>query len=301
MNTQSNVAREAPLESQAVAFPVTSIQQLYWSVRRELWESRWIYLAPLGVAGIYLAGFLISMIHGFAMGIAVASPAGHKAMEPYHFAEFLIMGTTFIVAIFYCLDSLYGERRDRSILFWKSLPVSDLTTVLAKASIPVVASPLLTFALTFALESIMMLVTSGYLLTHGRSLAMLGGHVPGLQFWLMLLYHLVAIHGLWYAPLYGWLILASAWATRAPYLWASLPPLAIGFAEKIAFNTSYFAALIEDRIGGGSEGPKLTQSLSIGQLTPGQFLVSPGLWIGLAITALFLFAAARLRRYRGPF
>ena len=59
--------------------------------------------------------------------------------------------------MFYCLDALYGERRDRSILFWKSLPVSDLTTVLSKASIPIVVLPLLTFAVTVATQLIMLL------------------------------------------------------------------------------------------------------------------------------------------------
>ena len=58
------------------------------------------------------------------------------------------MGTAFIVGIFYSLDALHGERRDRSILFWKSMPVSDLTTVLSKASIPLVVLPLLSFAIS---------------------------------------------------------------------------------------------------------------------------------------------------------
>ena len=62
----------------------------------------------------------------------------------------LIMGTTLLVAIFYCLGALHSERRDRSILFWKSLPVSDLTAVLAKATIPIVILPLLAFAITWS-------------------------------------------------------------------------------------------------------------------------------------------------------
>ncbi len=65
--------------------------------------------------------------------------------QPYTFAAGCIMATAFIVGVFYCLDALHGERRDRSILFWKSLPVSDLTTVLSKASIPLVVLPLLSF------------------------------------------------------------------------------------------------------------------------------------------------------------
>src|SRR6202140_5345961 len=121
---------------------------MYWSVRRELWENRSIYIAPLVVAAVVLLGFLISTIHlqdKMRAALALDPMKQHELIErPYNFAALLLMGTTFVVAVFYCLDALHGERRDRSILFWKSLPVSDVTTVLAKASIPLVILPLFT-------------------------------------------------------------------------------------------------------------------------------------------------------------
>ena len=167
-------------------------------------------------------------------------------------AALLIMATTLVVGVFYCLDALHGERRDRSILFWKSLPVSDLTTVLSKASIPLVVLPLLTFAITVVTQLIMLLLSSAVLLGSGLSVATLWTHLPLFQMSLMLLYHLLTVHALWYAPIYGWLLLVSAWARRAPFLWAVLPLLAIGRVEKIAFNTSHFAAMLT-RLGGGAE------------------------------------------------
>jgi len=128
--------------------------------------------------------------------------------------------------------------------------------------------------------------------------------LPLFQMWLMLLYHLLAIHALWYAPIFGWLLLVSGWARRAAFLWAALPLLAIGVVEKIAFNTSHFAAMLGHRLSGGSEGVGFTAGsmsmVPLAQLTPGQFLISPGLWVGLAVTAAFLAAAVRLRRYQGP-
>lgn len=120
---------------------------------------------------------------------------------------------------------------------------------------------------------------------------------------LMLLYHLVTVHALWYAPFYGWLLLVSAWARRAAFLWAALPPLAIYFIEKILFSTSHFAAMLENRLSGGPEAvtaPGTFPMDPMTHLTPGTFLTSPGLWIGLALTALFLAAAVGLRRDRGP-
>jgi ABC-2 type transport system permease protein len=114
----------------------------------------------------------------------------------------------------------------------------------------------------------------------------------------------VAIHALWYAPFYGWLLLVSAWARRAPLLWAFLPPLAIGIFEKIAFRTSHLAAMLGHRFSVGPEGTEFTTASNsmdpLMHLTPLHFLISPGLWIGLAITAAFLAASVQLRRTRGP-
>ncbi len=127
------------------------------------------------------------------------------------------MLTTLLVGVFYCLDALHGERRDRSILFWKSLPVSDLTTVLSKASIPLVVLPLLTFAITVAMQWIMLLLSSAVLLGSGLSVATLWTQLSFVQMSLVLLYHLLTVHSLWYAPFYGWLLLVSGWARRAPF------------------------------------------------------------------------------------
>jgi len=309
MNSHSNAVPESRLESQIMAPSVVSAsRRMYWSVRRELWESRSIYIAPLAVAALFLFGFLISTVHlpaRMRAALALNPAQQHEFIErPYIFAAFLIMGTTFIVAVFYCLDALQGERRDRSILFWKSLPVSDFTTVLSKASIPLVIIPLLTFAITVVMQLIMLLLSTAVLLGSGMSGSTLWAQSSLFQISLMLLYHLVAVHALWYAPIYGWLLLVSAWARRAAFLWAVLPPLAIGVVEKIAFNTSHFGNLLKYRFGGGAAGVCFTaRGLPMDplmQLTPLKFLATPGLWIGLAVAAAFIFAAARLRRYQGP-
>jgi ABC-2 type transport system permease protein len=310
VNTQSNTMPGSPLESQVIAPAVISATRpMYWSVLRELWENRSIYIAPLAVAGLILFGFLISTVHLPAkMRAALALDPMHQRdliEQPFNFAALLIMGTSFIVAVFYCLDALHGERRDRSILFWKSLPVSDLRTVLSKASIPLVVLPLLTFAIIVATQWIMLLLSSAVLAGSGLSVATLWRQVPWFQMSLMLLYHLLAVHALYYAPIYGWLLLVSGWARRAAFLWAGLPLVAICVVEKIAFNTSHFAAMLQSRLSGGPEADTfpVTGSVPIHpliHLAPLHFLSSPGLWIGLVVFAAFLAAAVRLRRYQGP-
>jgi ABC-2 type transport system permease protein len=310
MNTQSNAVANSPLDSQidAPAPPgISPTRPFYWSVRRELWENRSIYIAPLAAAALFLFGFLLSTLtlpHKMRVLSALDPAHQHQSVaKPYDFAAGLIMLTTLIVGVFYCLDALHGERRDRSILFWKSLPVSDLTTVLSKASIPLVILPLLTFTIIVAIQFIMLLLSSAVLLISGLSVAMLWTQLSPFQMSLMLFYHLLTVHVLWHAPVYGWLLLVSAWARRAAFLWAILPLLAIGFVEKVVFSTSHFAAMLGYRFAGGAEAAPFPGTFPIDPgmpLTPGRFLSSPGLWIGLAFAAAFLAAAVRLRRYREP-
>jgi ABC-2 type transport system permease protein len=278
---------------------------MYWSVRRELWEYRSIYVAPLAAAGAVLFGFLLSLIglpHKMRGLAGLDSFQQHKAVVmPFHLAAAVIMMAAAIVSIFYCLDALHGERRDRSILFWKSLPVSDLTTVLSKASIPMLVLQLIAFAVTFATQWIMLLLSSAVLLGSGLGVTTLWTQVSLPQMSLVLLYHVLTMHALWYAPLYGWLLLVSAWARRAPFLWAVLPWLAIFAIEKLAFNTSHLATMLGNHFGGGGGVDPNMFPIDPGMpLMLGKFLTAPGLWIGLAITAAFLAAAVRLRRDRGP-
>ncbi len=307
MNTESNAMPESPLESQVIAPAVISAtRRMYWSVRRELWENRSIYLAPLGIAGVFLFGFLISIVHlpGKVRSLSALSPMAYRVgiATPYDIAAGVMMLTTILVSVFYCLDALHSERRDRSILFWKSLPVSDLTTVLAKASIPLIVLPVLTSAIGAAMQLIMLLLSSAVLLGSGLSVATLWTRLEWFQMSWLLLYHILTAHALWPAPIYGWLLFVSGWARRAAFLWATLPVVAIAGVEELAFHSSHFAAMVGHRlIGGGPFTPDdIFPTNPMTHITPGTFLSSPGLWIGLAMAAAFLAAAIRLRRYQGP-
>src|SRR5262249_36343068 len=117
-------------------------------------------------------------------------------------AAIMLIVTAFVIGVFYCLDALYGERRDRSILFWKSLPVSDSTTLLSKATIPLIVLPLVTFAIVVVTQLLMMLWTSALLISHGMSPASTWIYVPLFRNSFILLYGLAAI-ALWHAPMYG--------------------------------------------------------------------------------------------------
>ncbi|MGE5113306.1 MAG: ABC transporter permease, partial [Acidobacteriaceae bacterium] len=221
--------------------------------------------------------------------------------QPYLAVALAIMAIEIIVAAIYSLDALYGERRDRSVLFWKSLPVSDFSTVLAKATVAILILPLIAAAATVAVQFIMLAINSAVFAASGLSAASVWTHVPFFKTAGINIYHLVVFHGIWYAPFYGWFLLASAWAKRTPFLWAVVPPVAIGLLEKIAFNTNHFGMLIFTRFGGGGSSGGSSDGMTMDMLAPEHavhFLFSWGLWLGLLLTAAFLFAASRLRRLR---
>src|SRR5881296_2253568 len=199
MNTPPDIVHE----SAGVSDPGYSAKTrpFYWSVKRELWENRSIYIAPLIVAAVVLFGFLVSTggLPERRQAVLLLDPAKARAAidTPYNVAAIMLIFTAFIVGVFYCLDALHGERRDRSILFWKSLPVSDLTTLLSKVTIPLVVLPLIAFAIVVCVQVIMLLQTSVVLVTHGMSPATTWANLPVFQNWIVLLYGLIAI-ALWH-------------------------------------------------------------------------------------------------------
>jgi ABC-2 type transport system permease protein len=282
---------------------------LNWSIRRELWENKSIYIAPLIVAAVVLLAFLVStagLPERRAAVLTLGAEKARAAMEvPYDIAAMMLIFTAFIVGVFYCLDALHGERRDRSILFWKSLPVSDFTTVLSKATIPLAVLPLIILGIVVATQLIMGLWTSGLLIAHGMSPASTWTTIPWIQNWIVLVYGLLVI-ALWHAPIYGWALLVSSIVRHAAFLWAVLPLIVIGIFERITFGTSHFTSMLRERLfgfapGAFSFGPRHDVAIeSLAQLTPGKYLSSPALWIGLIVAALFIAAAIRQRRYRGP-
>ena len=301
MNTQANTGFE-PMAADA---PVRETRPLYWSVRRELWENRWVYLAPLSAAALVVVGHAISVAWLPHRLRAMASGDAMKVHETltshYEFASGLIMATVMVVGIFYSLEALYGERKDRSILFWKSLPVSDRTTVLAKAFIPIVGLQLFAFAVIAVTLSAMFVASSVAVAASGMSVAELWTQVSLMAMIGNMLYHLVTVHALWHAPIYAWFLLVSAWARRVPLLWATLPLVAIGVVEKFVLNSAHFANFVMYRLSGPENFSFDTNGLDpMMGMGAGKFFGAPGLWLGLAVAGLFLWAAMRVRRWREP-
>jgi len=295
------VTAMAPEASSSATHPFT------WSVRREIWEHRSVYIAPLVVAGLVLFGFLIRIIHmpqTMRMLDSIKPNEQHLALSiPFAIAAVAICITGLIVAFFYCLGALYNERKDRSILFWKSLPVSNMTAVLSKAAIPFLVLPAVLFVTITATHLIMLGLGSAALAASGKDAAMLWSSWPIFKMSLVLIYGLVAAT-LWYAPIYGWVLLVSSWARSMAILWAVLPPLGLCLAERIALDTGYLSSLLDYRLNGylheafHVDPHKREMGDPLAMLTPAHFLSTPGLWIGIVVAIGFLAGAIWLRRSR---
>jgi ABC-2 type transport system permease protein len=305
----SNSVHEFPLDSPAVA-PVAMVETrpMYWSIRREIWENRSIYIAPLLVAAFVMLGALFNTLRlpQRITKLSALNEAQQRAAisTPFSAVVGSLIFTTFLVGVFYCLEALHTERRDRSILFWKSLPVSDRTTVLSKATIPLLVLPAIVVAIALTGHVVMIALTALILAPNPRGFALVFSHIKFFQMTFAMFYGLIAIV-LWHAPIYCWFLLISGWARRAAILWAVLPLLVLAGMERAFVGTKLLFMILQNRMIGGVKlafvfPPKGTTVAvdPLAHLTPERFLSAPGLWFGLLFAAACLAGAIRLRRQR---
>lgn len=289
--------------------PLPWMRVLYWSVRRELWENRAVIVAPLAVAALALAGFLLSSFtlpHAMTAIEAGDLKRADRLMTGHSFVALAVLLTGLVVAAFYSLGALNGERRDRSLLFWKSLPVSDLTTVLSKACVPMVVTPVLTYVIVVACQAAFLAWSTVVVGLSGHSLPTLWKHENLGLMWVVLPYGLV-INAIWQSPLHAWFLLVSGWAKRMAIVWALAPIVGLAVFERVAFGTSNLAKLGGYALFGGFgeafsvEGKGQAAIESFGQVDPGRVMALPYFWIAPAVAALLIWAAARRRRSAIPF
>ena len=279
-----------------------------WSLRRELWEHRAVYFAPLLMAGIALVAMLFHMrrvVPNIRM-LEAMEPAKQaaSALLPFGITASAVLATSWIVAVYYCIESLHSERRDRSILFWKSMPVSDGETVASKAVMALVVIPLAGLVVALGLQAVLLGMVAVALAIAGIDFAALWKPLP-VGTTLLAFPYGVATQAVWFAPSFAYLMLVSAWSKRAPFLWAALPPFAAMALERLAFGTGYVTGFLRDRITGGMryafEDDATKQAVTeMSQLTPGVFFTAPAVWIGLVAAAAMLHCAVVVRRHREP-
>jgi ABC-2 type transport system permease protein len=296
------------------------VRPFFWSVRRELWEHPSIYLVPAIVGIVVVTGVLIMALRGPIGGMGpvelraggdVIRLSGRPAMGSVMLVQLLVAAAAIalvgaLTGLFYCLAALSGERRDRSILFWKSLPVSNLTTVASKVVLPMVILPAVVFMAAVATHLADLAILAGNLLGRGQTLDVLA-ELPLPRLWLLLAWALFTAW-LWWAPVFGWALLVSAWARRLTLLWAVLPPIGLAVFERVAFDTQHVESILRNRLVAfprvAFKGPSGFQhsypNMILSDPDPAGFFANPGLWIGLAVAALCFAGAVWLRRRAEP-
>ena len=230
------------------------------------------------------------------------------------------------VVFFYCLGSLYDERKDRSVLFWKSLPVSDRDTVLSKAASALLVAPLIAVGVAIACMFGFLLLLSTFVLLHnGNPMTLVWGPGNPLQLAGSML-ATIPVYALWALPTVGWLLLCSAWSKSKPFLWAIMLPVFSGifiswFDIMNVFNlesgwfwknivargllsavpgTWFDVAHINNAHITSSEAARQIESVHqlLSLKTTYSVLLTPQLWIGAVVGAAMIYGAIRLRRWR---
>ena len=312
------------------------MNNMLWLIRREIWENRSLWIAQLVVAGVILVIAAFGGIHvgdgdKFSFGwnsngvdiserdrqdirSALASAPLDKKQIIYAitlstFTAILLFSMA-IVLFFYLLDSLLAERKDRSILFWKSLPVSDTEVVLSKLLTAAVVTPVFVLIVSSVLQvlfaGVWSLRFSGTFL--GDALMAWDGAT-----WLklqasFLLFLLSGI--LWYLPLLTYLMVVSVWARRNAFLWAVLPPVSILAIEGMILQSKNFGDFLGRRFIGMfeimEEGVRgVIRDRGQGFVTVREVFdavttvfTHVETWAGVLAAAAMIFAAIRIRRYR---
>jgi ABC-2 type transport system permease protein len=295
-------------------------------LQRELWEHRSLYVTPsviaLLVSLMALTGQVsINDLAHLDIGIITASNISENAREAALSILLIGLSSTFVFAmwiltIFYTLDSLYAERKDRSILFWRSIPSTDFETVLSKLLTAVLVIPLITFAVIVVTHLVVLLFTSVWLgMQGGDAWHLIWSSTPFLDNWTATLIFLLALP-LWMSPFIGWFLFVSALTKRSPILMAFLPIAMLPIFEKILFDSTvfveaFFVRSVKMPLFQGLDNLELlfqegdsfekfaNASVSLFSLMDlGGFLTNVGLWLGLVVCGLFTTAAIYVRRYR---
>ena len=294
-------------------------------VKREIWEHRSLYITPAVVGLVLTLAVMTAFVfasgyqHIVDMGIVGAqNMVGDAERRAAMFA--LLMGNTApflfagaILTIFYCLDSLYAERKNKSILFWRSLPITDAETVISKLLTAMVAIPLIALAVIIVTHLVVLILTSLYVsFQGGSSVFLIWKSAPVFDVWAGMLVFMLLLP-IWYSPFIGWFLFVSAWTKRSPLLMAFLPLVVVPTLEYWVLRTHVIWDAIQTRFEqlpmfrgidperlfdehdfiGDAELVSLVAYIDIGK-----FLTSPAKWAGVVVCGLFITAAIYVRRYR---
>jgi len=303
--------------------------QTQWAlIQRELWEHRAILIVPIVILLIEALGSLVGQVTVSTahqtVDIALLSAANLSETQRAGAINLIMVAVSIlfvmamgVLTIFYALDSLYAERKDKSILFWRSMPVTDAETVVSKLATTVIVIPVVTFIAIIATQLIVLIISSVWVAAEGANAwQLIWTAVPFVDNWSSIFILLLAL-AIWMSPFIGWFLFVSAFTKRSPFLMAFLPFIVVPMLERIFFGTWLFGQMLLNRVPfnvpifGGIGDPEtmfdddseflalLESGVSLLSLidVPG-FLADPDVWLGMIVCGLLSFAAIYVRRFR---
>ena len=328
---------------------ISPANKMQWLIRRELWEHKGMLVwtpALIGVVMTVLGALMtIATIAKTKMRTALIvngeevswstvfntrtfGPRRTEIIDAvannYTYAAaplFLALG---FLVFFYCLSALHEDRRDRSVLFWKSLPISDAQTVLSKAAIALLVAPLIVAAAASLTSLALILILSGVLALNGIHVFAELLATPGLYLGPLRVFGLLPVYCLWALPTVGWLLMVSSWARSKVFLWAVGVPLLLlilaVWAGKLTQTESgvdwiqmnvigrallgtlpgswyLFEPDLLPRMHALAEGGSHMARIDVFS-NSWSSLALPAVWLGAVAGAALIYAAIRLRRWR---
>jgi ABC-2 type transport system permease protein len=318
------------------------MRKLLTLVRRELWEHTTLVMIPVALLIIVLLANLTLVFTsnhlpgaaGTASSLGIFSGAKYiqylVSLDDNQQALFvngtmitigmIINTVVLIMMFFYLLDSLYGERKDHSILFWKSLPVTNRLTVISKLTVAIFIIPVIIFTTAILADLITLAMQSYAMYLNGMPAAILWQRSDLVGLWMLSIFHLIQ-QAVWYFPVMGWLLFCSAWSRKKPIIIAVLLPALLVFIDSsFLLGTGISESILERLPIGlrslqmGNEHNLMSYNISNGGSQPGFNMLSgiklPGMqdifgfileikvWSGILAGLVFTTLAILMRRLR---
>jgi ABC-2 type transport system permease protein len=308
-------------------------------INREFWEHRGAFIKTPVIISIVI---LVLTIGGYLTSLFMVEKTGSGELTKKGLQELIklpqeklamfwngqIIGLSllfifvlFIVMFFYVLGSLYNDRKDQSIMFWKSLPISDVQTVASKLITAMFVVPLVFTVVVTLLSLILMVLVSIALLFHGFNPIQLVWAPVNIFQDLGLVLTGVYTQMFWALPIYGWLIFCSSFTKKRPFLFAVFVPsgIALGWywINMFSFKFTDFTmfkkpilylghAVFPYASGSMSKSGSGNFHMDLGDNTmPGELIsrmissvVSLEVLYGMIFAGIFIAASIWVRRYR---
>ncbi|USX12469.1 hypothetical protein NHH88_22615 [Oxalobacteraceae bacterium OTU3CAMAD1] len=313
------------------------MKTMKWLIKREMWEHKGMLVwAPAVIAALVAVMALVaasfdknisingdgspSQILSVTLEGKVRTQVVETMAQAYMASSAPVLLVLGVLVFFYCLGALHDERRDRSLLFWKSLPVSDSMTVMSKVLLAAVVAPLITLGIGFVLSLLVLLIGAFLLLTHGTNVFGELFLTPDLYLTPLRMLGLLPLYVMWALPTVGWLLMVSSMARSKVFLWAVGTPLVTAllllWAEKamhIGIDSAWFVSNIVCRlllsvVPGAwllfDDARVLTEGVPHRLPVPQIFgeswatLGNANVWIGVAAGAAMIAVAIWMRRRR---